>query len=135
MESLWLDAVKSLSIASDGHATSRGITFYLPKITLENTNVSGSHSVVIERPGVIRVTFYPGAVHVCLNKFQDKRDKKEIPFEFEKPPNAPPTKRVPEQWYCLLDEEKWEMHKEALIALANDVDGAWQKIRSDGAVA
>ncbi len=134
IESLWQDAVKALSIASNGHATRAGITFYLPKITLpDDANVSGSHSVVIDQRGMIRVTFYPGAVHVCLEKFQDKKET--IPFEFEKPPNAPTTKLVSEQWYCLLDEKKWEMHKEALTALANDVHDAWREIRRGGTAA
>ncbi len=131
VDGLWQDAVKALSIAFNSHATKTGITFYLPKITLpDNVNVSGSHSVVIAQRGMIRVTFYPGAVDVCLEKFQDKRET--IPFEFEKPPNATTTKRVSEQWYCLLDKKKWEMHKEALTALANDVHDAWREIRRGG---
>ena len=133
IENLWLDAVEALSIASNGHATSAGITFYLPKITLpDDTNVSGSHSVVIDQGGMIRVTFYPGAVHVCLEKFQEK--KRSIPFEFEKPPNAPTTKLVSEQWFCLLDEKKWATHKQALTALAKDVYDAWLKFRRGGTV-
>ena len=39
------------------------------------------------------------------------------------------TKRVSEQWYCLLDEKKWELHKEAITMLANDVHDTWLKIR------
>ena len=131
MENLWKDAVKALAIAANSQATSVGITFYQPKITLpDDANVSGSHSVTIDQRGMIRVTFYPGAVHVCLEKFQEMR--KTIPFQFEKPPNAPTTKLVSEQWYCLLDEKKWEMHKESLTALANDVHDAWREIRHGG---
>lgn len=135
IESLWQDAVKALSIDFNPHATKSGITFrYLPKITLPNdVNVSGSHSVVIDQSGMIRVTFFPGAVHVCLEKFQDKKET--IPFEFEEPPNAPTTKLVSEQWYCLLDKEKWEMHKEALTSLAKEVHDAWREIKRDGATA
>ena len=117
VEGLWRDAVEALGIASNGHATSVGITFYLPKITLpDNTNVSGSHSVVLDPSGKIRVTFYPGAIHVCLEKFREM--KRSIPFQFERPPNAPTTKLVSEQWFCLLDEPKWAKHKQALTALA-----------------
>ena len=123
IEDLWRDAVEALSIASNGHATSVGITFYLPKITLEGTNVSGSHSVVIDQRGMVRVTFYPGAVHICLEKFQ--KMKRSIPFKFEKPPNAPTTKLVSEQWFCLLDEKKWAKSKQAITALAKDVHHAW----------
>ena len=131
MDDLWQDAVNALSIASNGSATRTGITFYLPRITLpDGVKVAGSHSVVIDQTGRIRITFYPGAVHVCLKTFQDKRAT--IPFETEKPPNAPPTKLVSEQWYCILDKDKWKIHKEALIALANEVNNAWQEIRRGG---
>lgn len=131
MGDLWQDAVKALSIASNGSPTKAGITFYLPKIILpDDVQASGTHSVVIDQTGKIRVTFYPGAVHVCLKTFQDKRAT--IPFETEKPPNAPPTELVSEQWYCLLDKDKWKIHKEALIALANEVNNAWQEIRRGG---
>ena len=117
---------------ANGYATRSGITFELPRITLpDDVNVYGSHSVVIDQSGKLRVTFYPAAVDVCWEKFQDKKET--IPFKFEKPPNAPPTKRASEQWYCLLDEKKWETHKEAITTLANDVHDAWQKIRRDGA--
>ena len=122
IDDLWQDAAKALSISSVGTATKAGITFYMPKIRLsDNVNVSGSHSVVIDQRGKVRITFYPGAVDVCLEKFQEKKET--IPFDTEVPPNAPATKRVSEQWYCLLDEEEWRMHKEALTALANDVHG------------
>ncbi len=129
---LWQDAVKALSIASNGTVTNKGITFYLPRITLpDNVNVSGSHSVVIDEPGpAIRVTFYPGAVDVCLEKFQAKKET--IPFEFEGPPAAPTTKRVTEQWYCRLDKTTWETHKAELTALAQDVHDAWQEVRRSG---
>ncbi len=101
MDDLWQDAVKALSIASSGSPTKSGITFYLPKITLpDNVNVSGSHSVVIDPSGAIRVTFYPGAIDVCWEKFHDQQAT--IPFKCETPPNAPQTKRAREQWYCLL---------------------------------
>ncbi len=132
--SLWQDAVEALGIASNGYPTKSGFTFYMPKITLpDDVNVYGSHSVVIDQSGKLRVTFYPAAVDVCWEQFQDKKGT--IPFKFEEPPNAPPTKRVSEQWYCLLDEKKWELHKEAITTLANNVHDAWQKIRRGGAAA
>ena len=80
---------------------------------------------------MIRVTFYPGAVHV-LEKFQEKEQS--ITFESEKPPNAPTTTRVSEQWFCLLDEKKWEKHKQALTTLAKDVYDAWPKFKRGGTV-
>ena len=134
MDGLWQNAVKALSVAFSDTATNSGITFYLPRITLpENVNVYCTHSVVIDSSGVMRVTFFPGAVDVCLEKFQEKRET--IPFEFERPPNAPTTKRVSEQWYCRLDKEKWEENKEALTELANDVLDAWQERRRSGTAA
>ena len=112
-------------------AAHSGITFYLPRITLpENVNVYCTHSVVIDSSGVMRVTFFPGAVDVCLEKFQEKRET--IPFEFERPPNAPTTKRVSEQWYCRVDSKTWDTHKDALTALANDVLDARQERRRSG---
>ena len=131
---LWQDAVRALSVASDGYATKSGITFYLPKITLpDNVNVYGSHSVVIDNQRrMIRVTFYPAALHLCWDEFQE--ENKAIPFQFEKPPNAPITSKVSEQWYCLLDEKNWVTHKESITELAADVHEAWQKKRRDAAI-
>ena len=127
MDSLWQDAVKAFSINSNVQATKTGITFHLPTITLpDNVSVSGVYSVVIAQRRMIRVTFFPGAVDICLEKFREKEDT--IPFELEKPPNAPTTDRVSEQWSCLLDKEKWEKYKEALVALANDVHDAWREV-------
>lgn len=128
---LWKDAVAGLSVASDGYATKSGITFYLPKITLpDNVNVYGSHSVVIDNQRrMIRITFYPAALHLCWNEFQEKN--KTISFQFEKPPNAPTTSKVSEQWYCLLDENNWAIHKKSITELAADVHQAWQKKRRE----
>ena len=128
---LWKGAVKALSIASDGSATKLGITFYLPKITMpDNVIVYGSHSVVIdETHRKIRVTFYPASVHLCRDEFE--KEKEAIPFQFEKPPNAPTTSEVSEQWYCLLDEKSWEAHKGSIIALATKVHDTWQEKRRD----
>ena len=124
---LWRDAVNSLGV-SGSRTTKTGITFYPGRITLaEGVNVAGSHSVGIDQRGAIRVTFYPGAVHVCLKEFQQGRET--IPFETEKPPNAPSTKLVSEQWFCLLDKEGWENHKGLLVQLANKVNDRWQEIR------
>ena len=127
---LWQDALNALDLSYKDSATKLGITFYQRKITLpDDVRVSGSYSVVIDdqRP-MIRVNFYPGSVDLCWDIFQEKKDK--LPFEFEESRNAPKTKRVSEQWYCLLDAEKWETHKGALIALAKAVTGAWEKKRN-----
>ena len=123
---LWLDAAKALSIAFERKATKNGITFSLPGITLpDNVNVYATHSVVIDPPDRVRVTFFPGAVDVCGDKFEGMKGT--IPFECEEPPNAPPTKRVPKQWYCRLNQEEWERDREALTMLAKDLLDAWQE--------
>ena len=69
---------------------------------------------MIDSPGVIRVTFYPGAVDVYLKKFRDKSVA--IRFELAKPPNAPATKQVPKQWYCRLDKTTWGERKAEITA-------------------
>lgn len=129
IDDLWTDAVHALSISNGrNRATRTGITFYPARITLpEGVNVAGSHSVGIDQDGKIRVTFFPGAVHICLKTFQERKGT--IPFETERPPNAPTTQLVSEQWYCLLDKEGWATHKDSLVALANDVNDRWQEIR------
>ena len=136
MDDLWQDAIKTLRNAFDRAATSTGITFSQPGITLpgvspsDNVNVYATHSVVIDPPEGIRVTFFPGAVHVCWDKFQEATGT--IPFAFEKPPNASPTERVPEQWYCRLDKTTWKQHKKVLTSLANDVfDACKERRRSE----
>ena len=134
IDGLWQDVVAALSIASSGIARRWGISFYLPMITLpENVNAYGSHAVVIDSSGVMRVTFFPAAIDVCLEKFEEKQGT--IPFESEKPPNAPATKRVPEQLYCRLDATRWKKHKADLTALAQDVNDAWQRFRRSGTAA
>ena len=71
----------------------------------------------------IRITFYPAAVHLCLDQFN--AEKEIIPFEYETPPNAPVTTQVDKQWFCLLDALQWDKHKDALTNLANAVNDAW----------
>ena len=78
------------------------------------------------------MTFYPRAVHFCLDKFENKRRQETIPFDTEAPPAAWPTDQVSEQWYCLLDKSTWEQHKEALTALAQEVHDAWLEFRCSG---
>lgn len=131
IEGLWHEALNALSIGSNGAARRGGFTFYLPKITLPtNVNASGSHSLVIDSAGRMRLTFFPAAVDVCFDKFEELRET--IPFEFERPPNAPTTDRVSKQWYCWLSSEMWASHKETLTSLARDVHRAWEQARRGG---
>ncbi len=137
MDDLWEKAIKTLGIPFDRNATKSGITFSLPGIRLpgdpptETVNVYGSHSVGIEEPDRIRVTFYPAAVHVCKDKFESKETA--IPFEFENPPNAPRTEEVKQQRVCRLNRDDWNKHKAALTALVKAVHEAWLEVMRSGA--
>ena len=106
-----------------------GFTFYLPSLALPEYDWKffGSHSVKFEEDGKVRVTFFPIAVHLCHDQYTDAGQT--VPFKQETPPNAPSTNEVDKQWYCVLDEEGWRTHKEALIALASDVYAAWDEAR------
>ena len=136
LDGLWQDAVRALSIPFNSSATQSGITLSLPRITLpgdpptETVNVHGSHSVGIDPPDRIRVTFYPAAVHVCKDQFESK--EMPIPFECEESRNAPRTEQVEKQRVCRLNGDEWHKNKEALTALVNDVHKAWQEIRRHG---
>ena len=87
--------------------------------------VRGSHSVTIDEPGKIRITFYPAAVDLCHEEFEQLKDA--IQFEAEKPPNAPKTRRAPNQWYCRLDERSWQRGRARLIDFVRAVEDAWRE--------
>ncbi len=126
MEDLWNDVTHALKFGRE-HPKKSGFTYYQKTIVLpDNVRVSGSHSVEMAREDSnIRITFFPGAVHMCLNDFQE--EKETIGFKTEKPPNAPPTKSVSEQWFCLLDAEEWKKRKEAIATLTKKVRDAWDE--------
>ena len=122
---LWEDAKDSLDYSVRTYYKRSGITYLQKTITLpDSVRVRGSHSLTIVGRGTIRITFYPGAVDVCYDRFDEL--KKAIDFESEKPPNTPATRRVPEQWYCRLDEESWYRHKAALIEFVRAMEDAWR---------
>lgn len=123
VEDLWLKATEALGRTFNSETTTSGVTFWLPTITLNDQNVRGSHSVTLLESSEIRVTFYPAAVHLCRNSFA--LAEATIPFEREKPPNAPPVAEVLQQWFCALDIERWETHRDGLTALANDIRTEW----------
>ncbi len=127
IERLWRDATNVLGSTFSSEPTGSGITFGLPTITLEGQNVRGSHSVTLLDSGKIRVTFFPAAVHLCAERFEQSRSP--IPFQQAKPPNAPPTTEVSQQWYCSLNSHLWETHRDALATLANDVHAQWTRRR------
>ena len=123
---IWKDAKASLDYSIRTYYTKSGITYLQRTITLpDEVRVRGSHSVVIDEPGTIRITFYPAAVDVCHERFE--KLKNAIPFEAEKPPNTPPTRHAPNQWYCRLDESSWHEGKARLIEFVRHVEDAWRK--------
>ena len=125
VEEVWRDARGSLNYSIRASYTKSGITFVQRTITLPNAvRVRGSHSIVIEESGHIRITFYPAAVHLCADRFEAL--KKEIPFKSENPPNAPPTGNVPHQWYCSLDEESWRENKTRLVEFVRHLESVWR---------
>ncbi len=93
--------------------------------------VRASHSVDLDPSARIRVTFFPTAIHLCLDNFKEAEST--IPFKREPPPNAPITERVQEQRYCLLDADQWEAHEAALCRLARDVASTWENELNKGA--
>ena len=123
---IWQDARESLDYSVRTYYTKAGITYLQRTTTLpDGVRVRGSHSVTIGEPGEIRITFYPAAVDLCPDEFEQLRDA--IPFKAEKPPNAPATRRAPNQWYCRLDERSWQRDRAHLIAFVRDVEDAWRE--------
>ena len=123
---MWKDARESLDYSVRTYYTKSGITFLQRTTTLpDNVRVRGSHSVTIDEPGKIRITLYPAAVDLCHKAFEQLREA--IPFEAEKPPNAPPTRRAPNQWYCRLDERSWQTGRGHLIEFVRAVEDAWRE--------
>ena len=123
---VWQDAKKALNYSFGTYFTKSGITFLQRTVTLpDDVPVRASHSVTIDEPGKIRITFYPGAVDLCHDHFQNLNEA--IPFEAEKPPNAPATRRAPHQWFCRLGEESWRNGKGHLIDFVRAMEDAWRK--------
>ena len=123
---VWQDAMKSLDYSVRSYYTKSGITYLQRTIILpDDVPVRASHSVTIDGPGKIRITFYPGAVDLCHEPFE--KLKNAIPFESEPPPNTFATRRAPNQWFCRLDEESWRNHRECLIDFVRAVEDAWRK--------
>ena len=123
---VWRDAKKALNYSFGTYFTKSGITFLQRTVTLpDDVPVRASHSVTIDEPGKIRITFYPGAVDLCHQRFQNLKEA--IPFEAEKPPNAPATRRAPHQWFCRLNEESWRNGKGHLIDFVRAMEDAWRE--------
>ena len=126
----WHDAKQALDYSARTYYTKSGITYLQRAITLpDDVRVRGSHSLTIDKPGKIRITFYPAAVDLCREEFEKLQEA--IPFEAEKPPNAPPTTGAPKQWYCRLDEASWQTARARLIDFVRAVESAWREHTHD----
>lgn len=123
---MWKDARESLDYSVRTYYTKSGITYLQRTTTLpDDVRVRASHSVTIDEPGKIRITFYPAAVDFCHKEFERLKDA--IPFAAEKPPNVPATRRAPNQWYCRLDERSWQTGRGRLIKFVRAVEDAWRE--------
>ena len=130
------EAVKRLELDScyKSAPLRHGRTFYvgrLLKIPEHETRFNTPLSLTIIRNGKMRVTFFPVSVYLCKQKFQEAEQSDPSLFQRESPPNAPPTKDVPEQWYCVLDRSEWNEHKETLFELAKAVSKAWDEAEQE----
>ena len=102
------------------------ITFHTgKKLTLSGGAANATHKIEIVGPGKVRIIFFPAAVDLCLQEFEEL--KQAIPFECEQPTNAPTTERVSEQWFCRLDEAGWREHRESIARLVRMVDERWRE--------
>ncbi len=125
VEALWQDARDTLNYSIRTYYTKSGITYLQRTITLpEDVRVRGSHAVVIEDCGRIRVTLYPAAVDLGREQFELLKTK--IQFTAEVPPNAPATRDAPEQHYCSLDEASWQKGKTDLVNFLREVEDVWR---------
>ena len=128
MKGLWEDAEAVLgSRTNRSYKKKLGIVFYHNKKRTLSTGskTNASHKIEIVGQGVIRIIFFPSAVELCPNEFE--KSKKEIPFEFEAPPNASQTESVVVQWFCRLDENGWRAHRDNIADLVRMVDEQWRK--------
>lgn len=132
MAVFWDDAVKVLNVTPDCRPTQSGFTFRVHRFLLpDNVVARGTHSVVMQPERTIRITFYPAAVHLCHERFEQLKDT--LTFKLESPPNAPTTSLIGEQWYCVLNEDQWKNHRAVIAELVRAVREEWLAIQQTGA--
>ena len=110
------------------HTRKNGYTFYAKRslrLPEHETRFNTPLSLRITRNGEMRVIFFPISIHLCEQKFREVAQS--ISFKREHPSNAPRTKDVSEQWYCVLERSGWNEHKERLFDLAKAVFTAWDE--------
>ncbi len=128
----WQDAVQSLRYARRESYTQYGVTFKNRHIILpKNVPARGSHSVVIDQNnrGKVKITFYPASVDLLWDEFHEVSN--DIRFRTENPRNAYATAKVEKQWYCVLNAEEWQLHKERLRTLAKALQQRWNKVHQE----
>ena len=129
---LWDDAFKRMREHSDFHyAKKSGITFCRsPNLDLGGARrVRAPFSLNLEHDGGIRITYFPGAVHLCRHEFAQA--DKEIGFRRQRPSNTPTTSEVSEEWFTVLNEERWQRHRELLLSVCESVTAAWKTVALD----
>lgn len=109
------------------HPLTHGYAFYRRSIRLPNHDWSFNvpYAIRFTEDRKIRITFLPIAIHLCGTEFTDMKEN--ISFAHERPPNAPSTNEVQEQWYCVLDKQGWKEQKDTLLAFASAVYKAWDE--------
>ncbi|MCY3546903.1 MAG: hypothetical protein OXH49_08465 [Gemmatimonadetes bacterium] len=109
---IWQDARESLDYSVRTYYTKAGITCLQRTTTLpDGVRVRGSHCVTIGEPGGIRITFYPAAVDLCCEEFEQLRGV--ISFEGGKFPDEAATRRATDRWYwgwggVVERERRWQ---------------------------
>ncbi len=129
MRDWWQEAVAVLDYKSTpSYRAKLGITFckYGKRALSTGVEARGSHKIEIVEPGVIRIVFFPAAVDLCVEEFE--RLKTAVPFDCGPPGKAPVTDHVREQWFCVLNECRWQERKDSIGRLVRLVDERWRAV-------
>ncbi len=106
-----------------------GITYYLSKPSESGAySYPAFSSIELDKwQKVIKVRFYPRAIDLCKDSF-DQLDQSVIPYETRTPRNAATTERVKEEYlFPLQSLEDWEERKGKLGELARAAFEAWME--------
>ncbi len=118
------NAEKALNYCVRSYYTKSGITYCQRTIILpENVHVRASHFITLNEYGKVQIIFPPGTVDLCYEHFEQLKNA--IPFETKPAIHVYATERVREQWFCRLDEESWQKHKQDLIEFVQTMEKAF----------
>ncbi len=121
---LFNGASKALDYSVGSYYTKSGITYCQRTIILpENVHVRASHFITLNEHGKVQIIFPPGTVDLCYEHFEQLKNA--IPFETKPAIHVYATERVREQWFCRLDEESWQKHKQDLIEFVQVMEKAF----------